>query len=712
LGRPRAQFLGQVPWQLVFFKDVAPTEASFHELSQQGHLHVDHLPLTTAQGRPLAVELVANSYAVEGDPVIQWHLRDITQRKQAEAALRESETRFRNLFQNNGSVMLLLDPETGEILDANQMAEAYYGYPLSALIGMPISRINLRPAQEVAVERELARREARNYFNFQHRLADGQIRDVEVYSTPVATGGKELLISIVHDITARKQTEQQLKLQSSALVAAANAIIITDRDAKIEWVNPAFSQLTGYAANEAIGQHMRLLKSGQHPPAFYSQMWATILSGQVWHGELVNKRKDGGLCTEDTTITPVRGADGQIAHFVAVKQNVTERRQMEQRIQQAEKMEAIGRLAGGIAHDFNNILAAMMGFSHLLQQDTQGNALAQESIAEILKATDRARELVGQILTFSRQREQSQRIIQLETVVKEAAKLLRASLPAQIKIELDLSSETPTVLADPTQIYQVTMNLATNALHAMEDCPGRLTLRLEAFQPSAEFIRSHPRLQPALYARLTVTDTGPGMDAKTLQRIFEPFFTTKPVGKGTGLGLAVVHGIVESHGGLITVESAVGHGTKFCLYFPARTGEYTLSEPAPVQPRTGQGQKILLVDDEPALTSAFQKMLQRLNYSVTPLNSAREALALFQLNPGNFDVLITDLTMPEMNGLELARRIHACRPQLPVILASGYSPELQRETSQVADICELLEKPVSLTSLASALQRALTKAST
>ena len=442
-------------------------------------------------------------------------IEDITQRKQIETALKESEARFRNLFYDNGSVMLLMDPDSGIIMDANRVAAEYYGYPPTLLVGMSISQINVLPATELAAERELARREERNYFNFRHRLASGEIREVEVYSTPVGVGAKPLLLSIVHDITERKRSEQkllqvlaavesssnaigisdlqgrhfyqnkaytelfgyrtaeelqalgggaatvydptvakelfdtilagrswsgelklitkgghifdayeradairdqsgkmiglmgvvtditerkqaedQLRLQTTALTAAANAIIITDSSGKIEWVNPAFTTLTGYSAAEAVGNYPSLLKSGHHSRAFYTSLWTTIVTGGVWHGELVNKRKDGKLCTEETTITPVRQPSGEIRHFVAIKQDVTERRQLENQLRQAQKMEAIGTLAGGIAHDFNNILGAMMGFGSLLQEDTEGNAAAQESVAEILKAADRAKELV------------------------------------------------------------------------------------------------------------------------------------------------------------------------------------------------------------------------------------------------------------------------------------------------------------------------------
>jgi PAS domain S-box-containing protein len=515
------------------------------------------------------------------------------------------------------------------------------------------------------------------------------------------------MVGVIQDITERKRDQEQMNVHLSALTAAANAIMITNRDGKIEWVNPAFTKLTGYSAEEAVGNTPRLLKSGRQDPAFYASQWETVLTGNVWHGEVVNRRKNGEYYTEDMTITPVRTADGQITHFVAVKQDVTEQRALEKRMMQAQKMEAIGTLAGGIAHDFNNILAAMFGYAYLLQQDTEGNSGAQENVEEILKATGRAKDLVQQILTFSQQREQKPEVVHLDTIVKEAIKFLRASMPAQIKIELNLTTDAPAVLADPTQIYQVTINLATNALHAMEGRPGRLTVALEAFEPDAKFANSHPEFRRAPYARLTVADTGHGMDAKTVERIFEPFFTTKPVGKGTGLGLAVVHGIVQAHNGAITVESEVGRGSTFRLYFPGQKQEVTPSVIRTLVAPFGAGQKILLLDDEPALTLSMQRLLVRLNYQVTTTNSARESLQWCRRDPAQFDLVITDLTMPEMTGLEVARQLRDLRPDLPVILASGFSADLDRETLAAAGVCELLEKPISRITLANVIHRVL-----
>jgi len=311
----------------------------------------------------------------------------------------------------------------------------------------------------------------------EYALPDGGRQFVHVMKFPVLDAAGHIVGSqgVQFDITARKRAEDQLSLQSSALTAAANAIVITDAHGRIEWVNPAFTDLTGYEAAAVLGQKLSMLKSQHHPAAFYAAMWNTILAGNVWQGEVVNQRKDGSLYTEEMTITPVRGAGGKIAHFVAIKQDISERRQLENRLQQAQKMEAIGTLAGGIAHDFNNILAAILGFSYLLQQDTEDNPPAQEEIREIIKASCRAKDLVQQILTFSRKREQERQVIQLNTVVKEAARFLRASLPTQIEIETHLDEAAPAVLADPTQIYQMAVNLGTNALHAMEGRPGKLT---------------------------------------------------------------------------------------------------------------------------------------------------------------------------------------------------------------------------------------------
>jgi len=504
------------------------------------------------------------------------------------------------------------------------------------------------------------------------------------------------------------QQAEKLNARLAAIVEfSSDAIISKDLAGIIQSWNQGAEAIFGYSACEMIGASIRKLIPEDRQQE-EDQILRQLLAGEPTnHYETIRQTKDGRIIPVSISVSPIKDKAGGIIGASKVLRDITERRRMEKRMLQAQKMEAIGTLAGGIAHDFNNMLAAMFGYAYLLQQDTLGNPQAQENVAEILTAANRAKELVQQILTFSRQRDQKPQVIKLEPVIKEVAKFLRASLPAQIKIEKELAADTPAVLADSTQIYQVTMNLATNALHAMEDNPGRLLLRLDSVLPAEPFLRTYPQLKPILYARLTVADTGHGMDAKTLEQIFEPFFTTKPVGKGTGLGLALVQGIVESYQGVITVESQVGQGTTFSLYFPAQAhGESPSDTHTKPVPR-GHGQRLLAVDDEPGLTTVLQKMLHRLDYHVSTCNQASEAVRLVRENPEHFDLVITDLTMPEMNGLELAKQIRAIRSDLPVVLVSGYSAAVDTDGLRAAGVCERLEKPVAPSQLAEVVARAL-----
>jgi PAS domain S-box-containing protein len=645
---------------------------------------------------------------------------DITEKKLAERKLRENESFVRNVLDSLSAHIAVLD-DAGNIVAVNQAWRRFAGendakeqdvhlgvnYLAACRGNGDLSRDRFAQSALDGVQAVLAG--TQTTFTIEYPCHSQRAQAWFCMRVWRLEGARRGVVVAHENITDRKHAEDQVNLQLSALTAAANSILITDARGKIQWVNPAFTKSTGYTAEEIIGRTPSVLKSGRQQAKFYADMWQTIRAGKVWRGELSNKRKDGTFYSEEMTITPVRGADDLIAHYVAIKQDVTERRRFENRMQQAQKMEAIGTLAGGIAHDFNNILAAMFGFGSLLQQETEDNPATQEYVGEILKATVRAQDLVKQILTFSRQSEQKRQVIRLDCVIKEAMKFLRASLPAEIKIETSLAADAPPVLADPTKIYQIAINLATNAHHAMEGRSGILRVSLDSFSPDESFIRSHPDFRPVQHARLVFADNGHGMDAKTMERIFEPFYTTKPVGKGTGLGLAVVHGIVQSHEGLITIASRPGEGATFSLYFPAKANDAVVAPDTAVGLITGQGQHILLVDDEPALTSMFRKMLSRLNYEVTVSSNARDALARFRQQPTRFDLVITDLTMPEMNGLEVARQIHALHPNMPVILASGFSANTNSESIAAAGICELIEKPVSYPTLATAVHRALTK---
>ncbi len=389
---------------------------------------------------------------------------------------------------------------------------------------------------------------------------------------------------------------------------------------------------------------------------------------------------------------PIRDRTGAIGRVVGTAQDITEYRTLEEQFHQAQKMEAIGTLAGGIAHDFNNILTAIVGYTELSRLLLEGNPTVQEHLGAVLQAANRATELVGQILTFSRQQMHERRPIQLRPVVAETLKLLRATIPSTIEFDLWLAADVPVVLADAIQVHQIVMNLGTNAWHAMKDRTGRLQVKLEKCLVDPALAATQPRLRPGAYACLSVNDTGCGMDQATLQRIFEPFFTTKAPGEGTGLGLAVVHGIMTSHDGAVTVDSRPGEGTTFRLYFPAHEGEAEAAALTDGLVPRGRGERLLFVDDEELLCRLGREALAALGYEVEFTTQPATALALIQADPGRFALVLTDQTMPGMTGLLLASRLLQIRPGLPIILMTGYSAMLTSEQAEAVGIRQLLLK--------------------
>jgi signal transduction histidine kinase len=384
-----------------------------------------------------------------------------------------------------------------------------------------------------------------------------------------------------------------------------------------------------------------------------------------------------------------------------------EHRNLEEQLRQAQKMEAIGTLAGGIAHDFNNILTAIVGYTQLAQLILKQDPKVREYLGAILQATRRATDLVRHILTFSRQQPQERRPIQLRPVVAESLKLLRAIIPSTIEFKTSLATDAPTVLADATQIHQILMNLGTNAWHAMKDRTGRLQINLEPCVVDEAHAATQSQLNPGFYTRVSVSDTGCGMDQATLRRIFEPFFTTKPLGEGTGLGLAVVHGIMKDHDGAVMVYSQPGEGTTFHLYFPAHAGEATVAAAEQGPTPRGHGERVLFVDDEELLVQLGQETLAALGYEVEVSTQPAAALAMVRADPQRFSLVLTDQTMPGMTGLFLAGQLLKIRPGLPIVLMTGYSSSLTAAQVEAAGIRQLLFKPTTIHSLGTAVHAAL-----
>ena len=393
--------------------------------------------------------------------------------------------------------------------------------------------------------------------------------------------------------------------------------------------------------------------------------------------------------------------------YEKLEAEMAERTRMEEQLRQAQKMEAIGTLAGGIAHDFNNILAAIIGFTEMVLDDVSDNPFVQQRMERVLKAGLRGRDLVRQILTFSRRSDQEKKALHLSPLIQETFKLLRASIPTTIEMKLDLDANRDLAYADPSQIQQIIMNLCTNASHAMREKGGTLEVSLRAITIDTRELLPEPDMAPGDYLVLSVRDTGLGMDDRVMKRIFEPFFTTKEKGQGTGLGLSVVYGIVKSHKGGIRVSSRPGQGSVFSVYLPAASTEAEVERETVSWDTLPTGtERILFVDDEEPIVELGQGVLRRLGYTVVAKRSGREALETFR-EDGAFDLVITDQTMPEMTGVMLAAELLKLRPDLPVILCTGYSESVSRETAQEVGIREFLMKPLSKRELAGAVRRAL-----
>ncbi len=537
--------------------------------------------------------------------------------------------------------------------------------------------------------------------------ASGREREVEMNSTPLMFNGQISLISILRDVTEQRRAEETQRRLVTAIEQAKESIVITNDQEIIEYVNPAFTEVTGFSQEEAIGKTPALLRSGEHEAQFYEEIRKTISRGEVWQGRIINRRKNGQLFTESATISPVRNATGKITHFVAVKRDITHEVELESQLRQAQKMEAIGTLAGGIAHDFNNILGSMLGFTDIalmdLRSEGREDTMLYDNLVQIRKGGKRAADLVQQILTFSRQSNAQKMPVTVAPLIKENLKLLRASLPATISIRQRLQAADAQVLADPVQIQQIVMNLCTNAFHAMREHGGELVVGLRLLprdQASESLVR---RMSACL--ELTVRDTGVGMEPAELERIFDPFYTTKSPGEGTGMGLSVVHGILSDLGGEIQVESTPGQGTTFTVLLPS-AGSRQGSEPHSAEPdQAVKGKEhIVVVDDEEGIRAAYKNGLERLGFRVTTYGDPMELLDLVEQRQHDIDLVLTDQTMPGMTGLELTRELLVIDPDLPIILCTGYSDKLNTEVALKVGARKLLSKPVGIAQLAEAIR--------
>ncbi len=537
----------------------------------------------------------------------------------------------------------------------------------------------------------------------------GRILSLLTSKTPLRdTSGAIIgVLGTYMDVTERRRAEvEQIKL-ATAVEQAAEAVVITDERGVIEYVNPAFERATGYTLAETRGQNPRLLKSGRHDASFYRAMWETLVAGGVWSGRMTNRRKDGTLLEEEATISPVRDATGRITNFVAVKHDVTRQVQLQQQLLQAQKMEAVGRLAGGVAHDFNNLLTVINGYSELaLTRLAEGDPL-REWITDIGHAGVRAKDLTRQLLAFSRRQVLRPELLDLNAVVRGLEAMLRRLIGEDVQLTTRLLPIPGAVRADPGQLEQVLLNLCVNARDAM---PKGGSLRIETsslvVDPGATL--AEPSLRPGPYALLSVTDTGHGMDEATLAHLFEPFFTTKATGRGTGLGLATVHGIVRQSGGSVRARSEPGRGSTFDVLLPQVEAEPAPRPPPEATEALPSGtETVLLVEDEPAVRGLASHVLRSCGYEVLEAGDGEQALRLAAEHPGALHLLISDVVMPRLGGRELSERVRALRPDCRVLFVSGYTDDAILRHGVQSDGAAFLAKPFSPRALSQRVREVL-----
>jgi PAS domain S-box-containing protein len=491
------------------------------------------------------------------------------------------------------------------------------------------------------------------------------------------------------------------------------AIVITEvDDGTIIDLNAAALVMTGLKRDEIIGRSMVELGAWLDAEEGTELVQAALAAGPGHAIERPIRTPTRGTLTVLASFSLIE-LDG-VSRLLVMMQDITDRkaaeedrRELEMQLRQAQKMEAIGTLAGGIAHDFNNILTAIFGYVQLAELEIPPTHPARAYLEGIMRGSERARDLVSQIVTFSRRREQQRTIARLGPVVHDALRLLRASLPATIEFRTEIDLETPPVLCDATQLHQIVMNLGANAAYAMRPRGGVLTVSLNEAEPDSAVVASHPQLGRRRPVCLTISDTGMGMDSVTRDRIFEPFFTTKPVGEGSGLGLAVVHGIVQTHEGAIVCASEPGAGTTFRIYFPPVDIDGIEAPLASAELPQGQGERVLLVDDEEAVVAIASRMLERLGYRPTVFSDSRVALEQLLCTPEAFDVVLTDLTMAGVTGVDLAREARGVRPKLPVIITTGFMNARDIDSARVLGVQLFLEKPFVLSALADCMHQAL-----
>jgi PAS domain S-box-containing protein len=695
------------------------------KLELSGQRHGPEWSLTTElemnrkDGSTVWTEVTMNIlYDETGEPTgIIGVTRDITERKQTEKALTESRNYLDKIINSVADPIFVKDRKHHWVLLNDSLCN-FMGHDRNELIGK--SDYDFFPKSEVDIfwekDEAVFNTGEENINEETFTDAMGVVHTIVTKKTLYTDNkGEMFIVGIIRDITERKEAEEIIRKSEeryrTMFEHTGNASVLFGDDTSLLLVNSNFEKLSGYSKKELEGKMSWtdfVDKEDLERMRRYHEMRGNEQGSILDSYEFRFINRNGEKKDILLNIALIPGTKERVGSLIDIterKQVEEERRKLEAQLTQAQKMESIGTLAGGIAHDFNNILSAIIGYTELAVDDITDPEKARNELKEVLKASDRAKDLVSQILTFSRKTETTSSLIALRTIVKESLKMLRSVIPTTVVIRQDLA-DSGLVLSNPTQIHQIIMNLSTNAADAMEEAGGVMEVSLKRVALDQN-LADDLNVTPGTYLRLKVSDTGHGIPPEVMERIFEPYFTTKELGRGTGLGLSVVHGIVKSHGGAIICRSVPKKGTTFEVYLPKIESEKKASRPSEQEPFPTGTERILFVDDEPILVELAEKMLSKLGYTVVTQSTSSEALELFQKGPDKYDLVITDMTMPVMTGDKMAQRIMEIRSDIPIILCSGYSNHISEEKAKKIGIREFVIKPLEMNELAKAIRKAL-----
>jgi two-component system cell cycle sensor histidine kinase/response regulator CckA len=633
----------------------------------------------------------------------------LLEKERSVEALHDSEKRYRRLFESARDGILILDADTGRVVDVNPFLLQLLGYSYDALCGQHIWELGV--FKDIAASKDafktLQDNEYIRYDDLPLETLDGRSVDVEFVSNVYLVDHSRVIQCNIRDITAQKRAKAERKRLMAAIEQVGESIVMTDVQGIIQFVNPAFERTTGYSREEAVGRNPRILKSGEQDDLYYRNLWETVSGGRIWSGLMVNRRKDGTLYTEETTISPVRDAADRIVNYVAVNRDITEHLRLVAQFQQAQKMEAVGLLAGGVAHDYNNMLTVILGYADLALKKVDPTQPLHANLEQIIKAAKRSADITRQLLAFARKQAIIPVALDLNQAVESMLKMLRRLIGEDIDLAWLPEAGLCEVKIDPVQVDQILANLCVNARDAISNV-GKVTIETGNAVFDETYCAHHAGFVEGEYALLAVSDDGCGMDKETLDQIFEPFFTSKGVGKGTGLGLSMVYCIVKQNNGFINVYSEPGKGTTFRIYLPRYVGQVVIAQPEmAVEIPPGHGETLLVVEDEPAILEMCKTMLEELGYRVLAAGTPGEGIGLAEEHAIEIDLLITDVVMPEMNGRDLAERLQSLSPGIKKLFMSGFTANVIARRGVLEDGVHFIQKPFSMKEMAVKVQEAL-----